>query len=251
MQTQVQTQNRVQAQQTLLCAIQGKLGADSPPASTLLRALPGVRLARGLAAYRGHAQALAERVLAGAYPRVKFQLGLDSFTAMAWAFWRARPPGCGDLGRWGEALPEFLAAQKGMDLWLCDVARMEWAVHLAQRAADSVLNAVSLDLLHGHDPEALRLTLRPGLALLRVAPMAAACLACPAPSGRVLVWRCAWQARCAELDAGSFSFMAAIQAGQSLHHALLMALEDAPDFDFSQYLQRALQDGWLQSVDII
>ncbi|HLO93216.1 MAG TPA: DNA-binding domain-containing protein, partial [Burkholderiaceae bacterium] len=117
---------------------------------------------QGLQAYRGNAIALSERALSGAFPLLASLLGAQ-FGSLAWTFWRRCPPACGDLGEWGAALPDFLRQEAGDAL--AELAALEWALHRAERAADAVLDAPSLGLLHG-DPRSLRLALRPGLCLL-------------------------------------------------------------------------------------
>lgn len=136
-------------------------GADHCPVKT-----PGPALAAGLQAYQGNAIALSARALAGAFPHLALLLGLQ-FASLAWAFWRQCPPVGGDLGTWGTALPAFL--RETADEALAGVAAFEWALHEAERAADAVLDADSLNRLHG-DPAELGLAFRPGLVLLALSP---------------------------------------------------------------------------------
>ena len=213
------------AQQALLDAVLGR--GDAPP----LRALPGIEggVARGLQAYRSNAKALAGRALAGTFPRLQEELGEANFAAMAWVFWRAFPPRSGDLADWGGELPGFLAAQEDMDNGLVQRTELEWAMHEAERAPDAAFNAESLTLLDGGDAELLRLLMRPGTAVV----------------GPWLVWRRGWRAVSVELDEPSARFMQAQLSGASLAASL-----DA-DFDFANWLQDALRQGWLVGVEEI
>jgi hypothetical protein len=95
-------------------------------------------LRRGLQAYRANAGALAERALAAAYPDRAQLLGDESFAGMARAYWHHHAPVLGDVARWGAELPAFIAAaeQLAEEPYLADVARLDWAVHMAQSAAD-------------------------------------------------------------------------------------------------------------------
>jgi hypothetical protein len=215
------------SQQALLDAILGRGDARE------LRGLAGVQggEARGLRAYRANAQALAARALAGVYGRVRDELGEADFAAMAWAFWRADPPRSGDLADWGGALAEFLAVQPEMDIGLVELARLEWAIHEAERAPDADFDAASLQLLESGEPERLRLRLRPGTALV----------------GTCLVWRRGWRVEQQELDVASARFMRSQLDGTSLADALQL---DA-DFDFSTWLQQALRQGFLIAVEEI
>ncbi len=185
---------------------------------------------RGLQAYRGNAQGLAARTLASVFPRV--QESVNDFDAMAWAFWRCHPPVAGDLGLWGTGLPEFLALQPGMDADLVKLARLEWALHAAESAADETLDAASLALLGTQEPERLSLRLMPGLALL----------------GQALVWRQGWRAVSMDLDAANAAFVRSLMQPTSLHDALLKA---GDGFDFSDWLQQALRETWLWRVEEI
>jgi hypothetical protein len=211
------------------------LGQGAAPQPRGLRQLPGIEggVERGLQAYRGNAQGLAVRALAGVFPRLHEALADNDFDTMAWAFWRRHVPTAGDLGRWGGDLAEFLAAQPGMDAGLVDLARLEWAQHEAESAADEVLDPATLSLLGTQEPEHLRLRLSPGLTVLAQS------------DGPVLVWRRAWRALSSPLAAGDASFMRALIEGQDLHHALLRA----GVFDFSNWLQQALREGWLLRIE--
>jgi hypothetical protein len=152
-------------QQMLLRALLG----DARPAVVegWLRDTPALKR-RGLQAYRANAGALAERALAAAYPTVAPLLGDEAFAALARAHWQADPPLHGDVATWGAGLPAFIAAadQLAPEPYLADVARLDWAVHQADRAADDLAPAVGLPLLASHDPIALRLQLRAGHAVL-------------------------------------------------------------------------------------
>ena len=196
-----------------------------------VRGLPGVvgGQKRGLQVYRGNAQGLSARTLASVFPRLRESLA--GFDEMAWTFWRHRPPAAGDLGLWGAELPEFLAAQAGMNEALVALARLEWALHEAEAAADETLDAASLGLLGTHEPQALRLRFMPGLKLL----------------DRRLVWRQGWRAVSLELDAANADFTRSLIGGMSLDEALV----GAGDFDFSKWLQQALRESWLWRVEEI
>lgn len=152
-------------QQMLLRALLG----DARPAVVegWLRGSPA-RKRRGLQAYRANAGALAERALAAAYPTVAPLLGGESFAALARAFWQADPPRQGDAATWGDTLPDFIASagQLADEPYLADVARLDWAVHQADRAADDDAPAAGLQHLTTRDPASLRLRLRAGHAVL-------------------------------------------------------------------------------------
>lgn len=251
-------------QQALLAAIQAP-GPQPTQDLTGWRAA-GDRTARGLVAYRANAQALAHRALSAAFPRLERMVGEEAFPALAAAFWRDHPPTLGDVGEWGEALPGWIAAQSSMAAWpwLPDAARLDWAVHQAERAADAVPDLGSLALLGEHDPERLHLVLMPGLALVDstwpivtvfdahaegVTASALDAMRCALDAGAgetALVTRPAWRAEVFAVDRPTACFMAVLQAQGDLASALDRAVPEG--FDFGAWLPRAVSSSWLKGV---
>lgn len=247
----------LQRQQALLRAILGAEGAAG------LMSVPGLRpLSRdatdgrlGLQAYRAYAKALAIRALSAAYPRLLAVLGESQFAAMAWRCWQDMPPQHGEIARWAERLPAFLAGQQHVPaLWL-DCARLEAAASEAEGARDVALDAGSLQLLGETVPQGLRLDLRPGLTLLTLCAGAARLWPQPA-LGEVddskpvcaLLWRKGWRAELQLLPRGDETFTRALLQGEDLAQALQAALAASAGFDFSHWLQQALLQGWLWRV---
>jgi hypothetical protein len=215
--------------------------------------------ATGLGVYRANAHAHAERTLAGTCPVVHALLGDGAFHALARALWHRHPPLSGDLGEWGEALADFIAAEPDLDElpYLSDVARLEWALHQAARAPEARPDPASFARLQTDDPDQLH-------------PRAAAgswVLASPWPvlsivdahlhgepgfdtvaqslrdgvQEAVRVWRHAGRVHAAAIDAPTARFEARLLAGHSLGHALA----EAPLDDLSAWLTEAVQAGRL------
>ena len=199
------------------------------------------RAAPGLAVYRNNLQALSAQALGIAFPRVKEALGED-FASLAWTLWRAHPPESGDLGRWGASLAGFLIDRAGEDSGLPDLARLDWALHEAERAADAALDADSLQCLATESPESIWLVLRPGVAVIDQS------------EGAVLVWRLGWKGQWRSLPTAEAAFVRALLAGQSLADALaaseVKGLAGESDFDFGAWLQAALQNTWLLAARV-
>ncbi|MCE4555856.1 DNA-binding domain-containing protein [Pelomonas cellulosilytica] len=214
------------AQQALVDAL---LGRCEPPAGV-------VGGERRLAAYRNNLKALSAQALAVPFTRLRDALDEEDFAALAWSFWRSHPPERGDLAQWGGALAGFLVERAGEASGLPDLARLDWALHQAERAADVALDAASLALLGTTPPDALRLVLRPGVALLAQ------------HDGPVLVWRQGWRGQWRSVAAGDAAFMAALQAGDTLADALVKGSDAEADFDFGAWLQAALQNAWLHAA---
>ncbi|MCW5651078.1 MAG: putative DNA-binding domain-containing protein [Ramlibacter sp.] len=220
------------------------------------------RLELGLRAYRSHGLELAPRVLGAAFPVLCQLLDETSFAGLARAFWRSQPPQRGDLAQWGGELPAYLesAPQLAQEPYLGDVARVEWALHVAASAADAEPDPASLALLAQNDPMQLRLTLAGGVACVP-SPWPVVSVIQAHRSGEpslaqagerlrqgvaetALVWRQGLQPQLREARPGEPAFLAALQAGQPL----LQALDQAPGFDFSGWLAPAVQSGLLTGV---
>lgn len=191
---------------------------------------------RGLAAYRSNLRALSAQALAVPFGRLRDALGEDDFASLAWTFWRTHPPERGDLGEWGGALEGFLIERAGEESGLPDLARLDWASHQAERAADAALDAESLALLGTTPAEQLWLQLRPAVALLAQR------------GGPLLVWRDGWRAVSQVVLPGEAAFVRAVLDGVNLSDALVKGSAATADFDFGAWLQAALKNAWLQAV---
>jgi hypothetical protein len=142
---------------------------------------------RRLAIYRGNVVAGITQALTAHYPVIAQLVGDEFFKALARAYWQAFPSKSGDLGDYGTALPEFLADfSPSQHLpYLPDVARLEWAVHKAETAADAPAQAIT------REPALLWM---PGSQLLKsVWPIASIWLAHQTPAALALA-DVQWQA---------------------------------------------------------
>ena len=242
------------------------LAAEGARQRALVAALLGRATAdeAGLAVYRANAAALAARALGAAFPTVRALLGAATFERLAYDHWLALPPTLGDVGEWGAGLPVWLEAQAALIAWpfLGDVARVDFAVHACERAADATFDAASFGLLAAGEPKRLQLRFRPGTQVIRsrwpvatlyaahgadAEPDATSLRAALATAGResVLVARDGWRAAVHRLDAADALVAAELLAGAALGPALGRA---GPGFDFAAWLARALGGGWLQGV---
>ncbi len=228
------------------------------------------RALRGVQAYRANAHASVARALASAFPTVQAMLGEKAFDSLAATFWHADPPTCGDLGEWGGALPEWLAAQPELAEWpyLADCARVDLAVHRCERAPDAAFDADSFARLGDTEPSRLRLQLLPGSRVIQsrwpVATIASIHQAhrsqdeadfakvralIEAEQGEaVLVVRDGWRATVWPVDAAEVAWLRHLEAGDSLDTSLAGA-GDA--FDFAAWLARAISSRWLKAVAVI
>jgi hypothetical protein len=245
-------------------ALVGAILAPRGDAATLALVETGERAERGLAAYRANAEALAERALGAAFGSIRAMLGDEDFAHLAAEFWRARPPQRGDVGEWGTEFADWLQAHPAMARWpyLADCARLDFALHCNERAADASFDADSLALLADVDPQHLRLVTMPGTALVgsrwpivtihrahRSGADADFALARDAIerecAQHALVSRDGWRAAVTELTAPQASWMASLLDGANLASALDRA---GSGFDFTAWLTRAIQQRWLKGV---
>jgi Putative DNA-binding domain len=241
-------------------------------------ALPDLHQARmstdaaGLRAYQLNAQATAQRVLASTFPTVAAMLGQETLDAMALILWQQHPPEQGDLGEWGATLPALLACHPHLQAWpwLPDCARLDWARHACERAADATLDADSLLRLGDTDPALLRLWLKPcvqvipsawpihGLFEAHQGPQAAHALAAARSLQEdgpqtVVVWRQPWQAQMQSLQEDQAVWMRALLPAEcsAAPRTLATLLDQAPaPFDFEAWLVGALNQGWLWRVTV-
>jgi hypothetical protein len=256
-------EREAQRQRALLGALRGE------PIAAGLRE-QGERAARGLEAYRANAEAIAERALAAGFATVRAMVGADDFGQLAREFWRAQPPLRGDLGEWGEGFAGWLQAHPAMMPWpyLADCARLDFALHRCERAADASLAAASLSLLESGDPARLRLELMPGTALIRSTwPIASIHAAHQLSGGEAerafeqlreaialprgeyaLVARDGWRAVVHRVGEADARWTQSLLDGRDLARALG---EAGAAFDFSAWLQNALRHTWLKGVSTL
>jgi hypothetical protein len=267
-------------QAAVLAALRAPLAPNTQlnAAQTCWPALQAAHLdtdAAGLLAYQLNAQAAAQRVLAAHFPTVLAMIGEEALAGVARALWQSHPPTSGDLGEWGGALPACLAAQRDLHAWpwLADSARLDWARHRCERAADALVDTDSLTRLTDTDPAALRLVLKPDTQIvasdwpiadlwtahrLPLDQQAEAARQTLQDGGRqtVLVWRQNWQVQMACLPTHQRWWMQQLLSGNETGDAASLPsldalLNQAPaGFDFTAWLSEALVRGWLWRVAV-
>lgn len=224
-------------------------GKDGDDACTLPFTADAATSVRRLAIHRANSIAAATKALAGSYPVIREVVGEEFFEALARAYWMAMPSRSGDLGDYGDAFDEFLAGFEHVrELpYLADLARLEWAVHRAECAADALpLDAMTLAEVPPDRRSALIFTFIPGTAIIASAyPIARiwslhrddTLRADAAKADRfdidwniaeiALVARKGFEVRVVALDAGSAATLRAIQGGETLVDALAAGLAAA------------------------
>jgi len=241
------------------------LAGDATAQATLFGA--DARVTARLAIYRGNGRANYRNALAATFPVVLRLVGAPFFHAAVDAFVAAQPSIAGDLNLYGDRFGAFLTTYgPAIALqYLPDIARLEWAIDEANRAADvpHVPDAV-LAALAVAPPERLpeaRLVLDPSCRLvvspyplLRIwranqadrdgdEPIAldeggGALLVRRDPPGVVLV----------PLAAGDAAWLAALANGDALGVAIDAALAADVAFDLGATLRSHIAEGTIVAI---
>lgn len=246
--------------------------------AALQQGWPGIQAAgldtdaAGLRAYQVNAKATAQRVLLAHFPTVAAMLGEEALGMLAVLLWKQKPPTGGDLGQWGAELPDLIRGRTELAEWpwLADCARLDWARHLCDRAADADLDHESLQRLGDSPPRSLHLRLKPCVQVVMSPwPLAALWQAHQLPEaeqaavaeaalreaknlGATVVWRSPWEVQMLEVPAEQGLWMQSLQAHaphRTATSSLGSLLNQAPHgLDFSAWLTMAVMQGWVWRV---
>lgn len=206
--------------------------------------------------YRGNLSTTWRRTLGHAYPVVLALVGADFFGGLARAYGRQYPSDSADLTQFGARFADFLSSfPPAAELpYLPDMARLEWAVHLAHYAADAqALAPEALAALHPDQLEVRRFTLHPACALLASNWQVAALWHAHQDGEEqgmfphdmqvaswTLVCRSRWKAQVLQVDAAAHAALLALLQGQTFGAALDAAFERDPAFDLAARLRQWL-----------
>jgi hypothetical protein len=233
----------------------------------IARAVSGDGLApeARLALYRHHVFTTLTEVLKAAYPVVCRLVDARFFAYAADQYIRQQPPTGPCLFEYGATFPRFLADFPPCHTlgYLQDVARLEWAIHVAWHAEE--VPPVDPQRLCGRTPDelaSLTLALTPSVSYVRSPwpieriwhanqPHADPTETVSLEAGGVCleIRRVNDEVICRSLDAGTFAWRAALAERQPLESALQPTLTAAPDFDLTTALQRLFAEGLV--VDVI
>lgn len=239
-----------------LAAGQQAFAAALLDTAATLPSFAGAAVPQRFSLYRGNLSATWRRTLGHAYPVVLALVGADFFCGLARAYGRQYPSDSADLNQFGTCFADFLAAFPPVAAfpYLPDMARLEWAVHLAHYAADAqALAPESLVALHPDQLEVRRFSLHPACALLASDWQVAALWQAHQEGeeqGRfpqdmqvaswTLVCRVRWKAQVLRVDAAAHAALLALRQGQTFGAALDAAFERDPAFDLAAHLRQWL-----------
>ena len=217
--------------------------------------------------YRNTIRANYRNALRATFPVVCALTGVPFFHAAVDAFVHAHPSRGGDLNVYGGGFGAFLASYPhARDLpYLPDVARLEWAIDDAHRAADSEATPQDLVAALGNVPPdrlaQLQLVPDPSCRLLRsIHPVLRIWqvhqadfageprVDFDAPPECLLVRREAGSVAVERVAAAEFAWLEALQTGADLSTALDAALSADPAFSLESVLHARIADRTLASV---
>lgn len=221
----------------------------------------------GLATYRGTVFANWRSALGATFGVVRALTGTPFFDAAVDAFARAHPSRGGDLNVYGDDFAAFLEAwPPARDLpYLPDVARLEWAMDEASRAAEATGSAQDVIAALANVPPAafdtLRFSLAPSCRLLASPFPVLRIWRAHQPGGEpladidvagggehLLVRREDGGVTVERLTAAGYAWLAALHAGAALPAALDAAVGCDSDFDLGAALQRRVADRTLVAL---
>ncbi|KVG67766.1 hypothetical protein WJ33_24635 [Burkholderia ubonensis] len=196
--------------------------------------------------YRGNVRSRWHAALANAYPVLLALVGDAYFDTLSLAYARAHPSGSGDLNRFGDALPAFIGEYErdSRFRYLADVARVEWALHVACFAADASVFTPQQWLELGDERllEA-QLSVHPACTAIASDYAIADIWRAHQPGGTsprrldestwALVVRPVWQPAILVHSEAAHSAFVALQSGNTLAVALDAAFAIDPEFDFA------------------
>jgi hypothetical protein len=229
-------------------------------------AVPGDGLApeARLAIYRHHVFTTLTEVLKAVYPVVCRLVDERFFAYAADQYIRQQPPTGPCLFEYGAAFPRFLADFPPCHtlIYLPDVARLEWAMHVAWHAEE--VPPVDPQRLRGRTPDelaGLTLALTPSVSYVRSLwpieriwhanqPHAdpTETVSLEADGVCLEIRRVNDDVICRALDADTFAWRAALAERQPLEPALQAALAADPDFDLTTALQKLFAEGLVAAV---
>jgi hypothetical protein len=217
-----------------------------------------------LQVYRNNFYLSLTKALRDIHPVVYKLVGDGFFNYTAEIYIRQHPSNCGNLHNFGSEFGNFISTFKpAADLpYLTDIARLDWACHLAFHAADAAkLAPEKLAQIPTERYGEMRLTISPSVSLLLSDyPIfniwdfsnqdgdKDSCLDLDSGGQIVLVHRQFLDVNVLLLDADEYLFLSALTSGQSLLAAVETAVEKNAQFDLNAALSKHISIGTIVDV---
>lgn len=237
---------------------------DMAHSDAAVQQFSGAVPAERMALYRGNLGATWRRTLGHAYPVVLALVGEEFFGGLARAYGKVYPSQDPDLNQFGSHFATFLSDfPPAAELpYLPDMARLEWALHLAHYAPDAVgLPASTLAALTPDQLETSTFTVHPACTLIasrwqilslwqahQEGDSKGVFPTYVAGDNYVLVCRPNWKAQAVALDAAGHAALALLQQGQAFGAALDAAFELDEEFDLGGQLRYWLDHAVLMEM---
>lgn len=223
-------------------------------------------IARGIDVYRNNYRGNLHDSLAGAYPVIGQLVGAIFFRSLAARFIERHASRSGNLHHYGSEMADFLAHFEPVShlIYLPDVARAEWAYHLAYFSDD--VPAFDLNRLAAVAEESypeLRWHLHPSCSLLAsVYPIARIWqmhqdgapddMEIDLESGgdRMLIYRNGLQSQIIRITAAEYHCLQLIEKGEALGLAFESTLPAYPEFDLVNSLRHWLEQSILTDFEL-
>ncbi|MDK2126284.1 HvfC/BufC N-terminal domain-containing protein [Parachitinimonas caeni] len=221
------------------------------------------RTCRGVVAYANNSLFNRAGALDDAYPVIRQMVGDEFFEALAREYARTTPSTSPDLNRYGGMLGDFLAgfAPVAHLPYLPDMARLEWAGHLAYYAEDRLVYDWSrLASIPPEQMARLRFRFLPDCALLYSPyPVASIWLAHHGgewPSldqGAEWVWVQRQQGKVTveAITPDRAAWLRGLMAGMPLELAIPAALDINPEFPLSAALAALMTAQAIEEIDLL
>lgn len=231
---------------------------------------PSASETAGISVYQRNRWAQAERALRISFPTVAALMG-ENFYALAKQFLLAEPHQQADWGSWGENFSRFINQNQhhiGLP-YLAAVAQVDWAIHLTERQDNDLFDSASLDLLAEQPAEQLGIRLNSNICLLQSpfplweiwkmhqpkedlgywSEQAQLKMEKSAGDFYYVISRAQWNAVPVPLSSSDYQFMQGTLAQESI--AQLLDRLSPFNFDFSQWLPKAMTERWIQSFYLL
>lgn len=219
-----------------------------------------------LAVYIGNVYHNLREALRAVYPVVDRLVGERFFDCSANRYIRDNPSRSGDIQRFGDTFPTFLAEfpPAASLCYLADTAKLEWLVHEAFHAADHAPLALSqLSSVAGAACPTLRFRLHPSCRLfaspfpvLKIweinQPEAAndESVDVSAGSNLLLVHRVGFTVGMQALSVAEFAILQALHEAKSIDDAYERALGADPAFALGEFIERRILDSTIVGFDL-
>lgn len=235
-------------------------------ARRLLREIENRRIgaAGALAIYRNHVRISLTAALRTTFPVVCKLVDERFFAFAAHAYIQAQPPSAPCLAEYGSGFPDFLAGFapcRGLP-YLADVARLEWALNLAQIAPHaSTLDRAALAALAPETLPCVVFAFAPSIRLLASSyaidriwfanqePVQPGVVELGG-GARLQVYRAIDGAAFESLEPAEFLFRQALLRGLRLGDAAEVAMAADPMFDLALALRRMIQEDVMSSFSL-